>query len=322
MLMIFQFLSSGVTVLFATYLITILAGGPLSLFFEPVLAVILILCTAVMLVLSGSIKDFGFVFQRKKKIEAASLGKLKNAKSAVDLAIYTLLFCSLFISFAAFILYFFNSDNLLYAGLNLSAVLLSLLYAFIFILILSPVSARVERQTIFVMAEDRETKTGTDTKLPIKQICVIAGTYVLLLAFFVAAFLFVRQVSMRNSKEIPAPFDIPTFLGILLYVLFALLCAGEIKDLGKAFAVTLGIRKLGPGEQFNMIVAVNLTLRTLLLAAGTMTIIGGITILGNLTDKNALQLNVYFDFLGVLYALLFCLLLLPVKAVITRWKET
>jgi hypothetical protein len=312
-------LGSAFLILFG---INSVSGGTCFMLVDFALAGILLLCTAAMLVFSGSIKDFAFIFLPRKRTEDTSLEKLKNVKSAVDLAVHTQLYSGVFISFAALIFFLYNYDTRTYAGPNLAAVLLSLEYALLFMLVMYPVSSGIERRIFSVMAEGRDEKVLLTQDNSGFQRLKGIGTYIVLILFFIAAFLFVLHISMKNNKQIPVPFDIPSLLGLALWVLSALLCSGSLRDFGRAFSVAARGHKIRAGEQNRLTGAVSLVMRVLMAAAGSMVITGIIGVMRNLVDRNALVSNMYVALLPVLYALVFCLMLLPVKVAVSRRTGT
>jgi hypothetical protein len=320
--MLVQLLCSLAATILISYGINIAAGNSFFMLFDFALAGILLLCTAAMLVLSGAMKDFVFIFLPRKKTENVPLEKLKNVKASVDLAVHTQLYSGVFISFVALIFFLYNYDTREYAGPNLAAVLLSPAYALLFMLVMNPVSAGLERRMFSVMAEDRDEEAHSFQKRSLLQKLKGIGTYCVLILFFIAAFLFTKHVSMKNDKMIPVPFDVPSFLGLGLWILSALLCSGSLRDFGRALSAAVSGRKPGTGEQPCLAGAVSLVMRVLVAAAGCMTITGIVGMLRNLENKSALVPNMYVALLPVLYALVFCLMLLPVKAFVSRRSES
>ncbi|HAH62469.1 MAG TPA: hypothetical protein DCL73_10275 [Treponema sp.] len=320
--MLAQLLCSFGATLLISYGISIVSGGTIFMLFDFALAGMLLFCTTVMLVFSGLIKDFIFIFLPRKKTEDASFEKLKNAKAAVDLAVHTQLYSGVFISCVALVLLLYNYDIREYTGLNLGTVLLSLEYALLFMLVMSPVSTGLERRMLSVMAEDRDKENPRIGVGPGKQKLKGIVTYMIMILFFIAAFLFVQHTSMKNNKQIPAPLDVSSFLGLIFWGLSALLCSGSLHDFGRAFSVAAGVRKILPGEQNRLTGAVSLVMRVLMAAGGCMVITGCVAMLRNMEDKSALVPNTYVALIPLLYAPVFCLILLPVKAAVNRRAGT
>jgi len=267
-------------------------------------------------------KDFVFIFLPTKKTENAPLGKLKNVKASVELAVHTQLYCGMFISLAALIFFLYNYDIREYAGPNLAAVLLAPAYALLFMLVMNPVSTGLERRIFSIMAE--ESADEAHSARTISGIRKLKGTgiYIVLIMFFVAAFLFVLHTSMKNNKQIPVPFDIPSLLGLILWILSALLCSGSLRDFGRALYSAVRERKIRLEEQNRLTGAVSLVMRELMAASSCMVVTGIIGVLRNLENKSALVPNTYVALIPLLYALVFCLMLLPVKVFVSRRSDS
>jgi len=111
-----------------------------------------------------------------------------------------------FISFAALVFFMYNYDIREYAGPNPGTVFLSTEYLLLFMLVMSPFSAGLEQRIFSVMAEDRDEDGPSVQNISGIQRLKSAGTYIVLILFLIAVFLFIVHTSMKNDTAIPAPF--------------------------------------------------------------------------------------------------------------------
>lgn len=302
------------TSIFSLFMVWFSGGTPIHLL-DPALIGVFLVSVICLLLITKRMKDVGSFFTINKK-NSYTVSQLKNTLLSLDIANKTVVYCSIFISFVAIILLVFNYENLQFVGPNLATVFLSILYALLFLFITNALCAKVEKNMYLQMAEPNQEK---EKKQPLsgKKISLALIKLIVLGGFLVLCFVLISKSSLKNDKVLPSPFDIISLVGLLLFILLALIASGTLSDFGKVIGIFWGVNTLQESEQNRYESVIKLVQKELIIAGGIMSVIGLIAILCNLEDSSYLAPNTYLSLLPMLYACVFALVLLPVKAVIS-----
>lgn len=320
--MIIQFLFSLVLVFAVSIFCEIVSGGTLPIIFNPALLAEMIGILIVFIFLSGYGKDFCKVFSSRKKFKTFSLEQLKKCEYAVAFVQKTLVYICTFFALVGAIYFYINIDFIQTLGVNLSTVLISIIYLCQFEIILFILNAKIKAQKITVMAEDSQIFSPTE-KLSSKQIILKCAKIIISFAIIVGLSILVILGNTKNeSEKFPANFiqffDIPSIVYLLVMLFPSLALSGNFKTFFRGFKIAFKNQKITVSEKSLYINAIQTARFVLLLTGFACTLIGFMAILCNLQAREWLGLNMYVATIVSIYAIILNVILLPLESKINK----
>lgn len=320
--MIIEFILSLITVFAVSVFCVIVSGGSLPIIFYPVLLAEIIGILAVFIFLSGYGKDFCKIFLSRKKFKAFSLEQLKKCEYVVSFAQKSLVYICTFFAIIGAIYFYINFDYIQTLGVNLSTVLMSLIYLCQFEIVLFILNSKIKAQKITVMAEDSQIFSQAE-KLSSKQIILKCVKIIISLAVIVGLSILVILGNTKNeSEKLPANFvrffDIPSIVYLLVMLLPSLVLSGNFKTFFRGFKIAFKNRKITVSEKSLCINAIQTARYILLLTGFVCTLIGFMAILCNLQTRELLGLNMYVATIVSIYAIILNVILLPLESKINK----
>lgn len=287
------------------------SGGTFAFLDIPVFITILI-SPLPALAYTRSVKDFfALLFSSKKKRQLLSYDQIQNSYESIKLVMNMILTAGVFISLISGAALMYNWENLEFNGPNASSLLSSLYYASLLYSVLLPVKLQFKYALLSFMDEGRSPQAEESLKSGnlIKIISVIGISIIFIVLLFLYSFVF-----LKNSKNIPSPFDIPALILLIVSAIGLTLSSGTFSPAGLGKSSEKSLYSLLCKKR----AFVSCLISCMVFSSMFVTLRGLTAMLYNLENSAALVPNTYVAFLPVFYALVAIALLLPVKTSISK----
>lgn len=322
--MIFDFLLSLILITANSYFCSIVSGSWGGEIVQWVEIGGFIIILALFIFISGYGKSFCRIFASPKKQKNASLQELKKTDEAISYAIKAVGYIGLFFLLTATSYFYINFWNTQTLGFNLATIILSLFYMLFINTVLFTLRSKNKKQMIMLMtepeAENKSIKPGNKHIWISVMKTILAITLILVIGFFVIKSE-TRNETDFNFDSFEAWIDIPSFVELFIISFALLAVSGNFKIFGKSVKTAFLNQKIDVTQK-NLYVNAVQTLRNILLMTGiACTLIGFMAMLVNLEDKSALGYNMQVALIVSFYAVVCCLILLPMETKLCRLSE-
>lgn len=321
--MIFTFLLSLIPIAISSVLASLVSGGRIFeiIDFPDFLTVTVIFVACILI--SGYSKSFCTLFSSKEKYEKLTLTELQQTDYSFELSGKILLYTNLLfpILFAIYIWANFADYDRCSLGPDIAVFILMFVYALIYGMIICTAKAKVKKSIILYMAETDEKSCSGSEKIGKKDIIKLIVGIVLLILIIYLTFSINVGYYWRKWSMIGSILDLPSILGILIYVLPLLAISGNFRILLKSIKAAFVNKNLNIAQKELYLNAVKTTNRLTWMAAFVIQMIGMIGMCNNLEDASMLWQNVAVNIIPFLYATIISLLLLIVETRINKLSD-
>ena len=290
---------------------SITSGGTLA-FVDVFIFITILVSPLPALAYTRSVKDFFyFLFSSKKKRQLLTYDQIQNSYESIKLVMNMMLTAGVFISLISDAALMYNWDIIQFTGPNAGSLLASLYYISLFYCVLLPVKLQCKYALLSFMDEGRGTHAEESSKSGniIEIISVIGISIIFMALLFFSSFVF-----LKNSKNIPSPFDISSLILLIVSAIGLALSSGTFSP--------AGLGKPNEKSLYSLLckkrALISCLISCMVFSSMFITLRALYAILRNLEDRAALVPNTYVAFLPVFYALVAIALLLPVKTSISK----
>lgn len=116
--------------------------------------------------------------------------------------------------------------------------------------------------------------------------------------------------------------DVPTLLFVLLCCVLALLCTKSFRAFGNAFLFIFGKKEMNRTEAEKALLSVHAVMGTSLLSGGLFGVMRLVNMLHQFADPSAIGIPIVLSLLAMGYALVICLVLLPLAVSLKQFLST
>lgn len=294
------------------YVLSSITSGGTLVFLDVSVFITILVSPLPALAYTRSVKDFFvFLFSSKKKRQLLSYDQIQNSYESIKLVMNMILTAGFFMSLISAAALMYNWENKQFAGPNASSLLSSVCYASLFYIVLLPVKLQCKYALLSFMDEGRISKSteSTDSGAIGKIVSVIGISIIFIAVMFLYSFVF-----LKNSKNIPFPFNLPSIVLLCVSAIVLAFSSGTFSS--------GGLGKTGEKSSYSVLCKkrefVSCLISCMVFSSMYITLRNLTAILCNLENSSALVPNTYIAFLPVFYALVAIALLLPVKTSISK----
>jgi len=290
---------------------SITSGGTLA-FLDVSVFITLLVSPLPALAYTRSVKDFfALLFSSKKKRQLLSYLQLQNSYDSIKLVMNMILTAGVFISLISGVALMYNWENLQFNGPNASSLLSSVCYASLFYIVLLPVKLQCKYALLTFMDEGRcsESKDSEKNGSLVKVVSAAGISIVFIAVLFLYSFVF-----LKNSKNIPFPFNLPSIILLSVPAIGLAVSSGTFSS--------AGLGKAGDKSFYSLLCKkrefVSCFISCIVFSSIFISLRDILSMLYNLEDSRYLVPNTYVAFIPVFYALVAVALLLPVKTSLSK----
>ncbi|MBQ7366855.1 MAG: hypothetical protein IJW57_06490 [Spirochaetaceae bacterium] len=322
--MIGEFLSSCILVAANAYFCSIVSGGLGGELVQWIEMAGYIGILALFILLSGYEKSFCNIFAIPKRQKAATLQELKKNNSAISYAMKATVFIGLFFLLMGTSFFYINFWNTQTLGSNLGTVILSLLYLLFIEQVLIVLKSKNKTRMIKLMGGGDVCKVNQ--RKDSKSICISISKAI----FSIVLILIIACIVIKNETKNETEFnfgllaswiDLPSALELFILSFALLAISGNSSNFWSSIKIAFKNQKISVTQK-NLYVNAIQTLSSLILVTGlACTLIGFMTMLVYLENRSMLGYNVQVALIASFYAVVSCLILLPLETKICSLAE-
>ncbi len=296
---------------FVYVLSSFMSGGMLD-FLDPSVFITLLVISLPALAYSRSVKDFfTSLFSSKKKRFTFSYIQLQNSYEAIKLVMNMIITAGVFLALISGAALMYNWENKQFTGPNASSLLSSLYYVSLFCIVLLPVRLQYKYALLSFMDEEKDSNGTVSSKSG--SILTIAAVIGISIIFLAMLFLY-SSIFLKNNKDIPFPFNIPSIILLSISAIGLAVSSGTFSS--------SGFGKSGNTSSYSLLCKkrafVSSMISCIVFSSFFISLRGFLSILCNLEDRSSLVINSYVSFIPVFYALVITAVLFPVKTILSK----
>lgn len=322
--MIGEFLLSCILVAVNAYFCSIVNGGLGAELVQWIEMMGYIGILALFILLSGHEKSFCNIFALPKKKKVATLQEFKKNDIAISYAMKATFFIGLFFLLVGTSYFYINFWNTQTLGSNLGTVIISLIYLLFIEQVLIVLKSKNKTQMIKLMGGNDVCKVNK--KKDIKSICISISKAIFSIVLIVIITYIVIKNETKNETEfnfglLSSWIDLPSALELFVLSFALLAISGNFRNFWSSIKIAFKNQKISV-TQMNLYVNAIHTLISLIFVTGvTCTLIGFMAMLVYLGNRAALGYNIQVALIASFYAVVSCLILLPLETKIYSLAE-